>query len=225
MASPNFKDIVANVKLAIADVRSMPKARKKKETRKPTALINFNNIAVFDRRFKNDIEVCTCVVSKMVFSKKINIDGSIDTSNMPTLRKYELWSYIYFLFYYNHTSIDEFASMKSKRMGTASAEAFYKTVRDAVDNSYVNETTRVLTVQRDIQDVAVSMDIQTLAYFINSMVHKYESNLTNPIVDFLKDMFMQRQQTAFNNLSIKTGTTEVSNVKIDYSINNGRTER
>ena len=218
MASPEFKDIVANVKLAIADVKldKSKKTKKPKSRRKPTSLVSFSNFSVFDKRFKNDIEVCTCVVSKMIFAKKVNIDGSIDVSNMPTLRKHELWSYIYYLFYYNHTSIDEFAQMKSKKIGVASAEGFYKTVREVVDNQYVKSMQNTLMRETGVENVAVPMDVQTLIYFINIIVHKYGDNLTNPIIDFLKDMFMQRSQAAFNSLSIKTGPNNSTNVKLDY---------
>jgi len=167
---------------------------------------------VFDKRFKNDIEVCFAVVAKMFFSGRIGQDGSIDVNNMVNTRKYELWSYIYYLYYYNNTSIEEFAAMKSKQ-GTASADKFYSTVRTVVDNKFVNTS----------EDVKYpSFDVQTLAYFINLIVHKYEGEIKNPITDFIRELLASKDPVGkLNSLILKTNAGNIKlpadNARINIS--------
>ncbi len=201
MNSSSFNAVVKKVDNAVNSAKKAA-PKKAKAKRKPRALLNFKNMGVFDKKFKNDIESCTCLVSKMLFAKKINVDGSIDVDNMNTLRKHELWSYIYYLYYFNNTSIDEFASMKGNR-GVASAENFYKTVKAYVDNKYV--------FNKSPQEKSVtSFDVQTLAYFINSIVHQYGNDLANPIINYVKDLLKTRSPI-FNSFAVKTN----SNSKIE----------
>jgi len=202
-----YKSAVLNVKTAIVDARLNPKPKVKK-TRKPRALVNFSHAALFDKKFKPDIETCSCIVGKMVFAKKINIDGSVDVDNMINIRKYELWSYIYYLYYFNNTSIDEFVAMKNTKTGTASAENFYRTVRDVVDNQFVSR----INIASDKDEVVVPLDPRTLAYFINMIIHKYEEDLANPIMSYLRELVRQKPKATFDSLIIKTGDNE--NVKI-----------
>ncbi len=207
-----YKSAVLDVKSAIVNARLNPKPKVKK-TRKPRALVNFSHAALFDKKFKSDIETCSCVVGRMVFSKKINIDGSIDIDHTVDIRKYELWSYIYYLYYFNNTSIEEFVAMKNTKTGTASAENFYRTVRDVVDNQFVSHINNA----SEKDEVIVPLDPRTLAYFINLMIHKYEDGLANPIMDYLRDLISQKPKATFDSLLIKTGKTN-DNVKITPGI-------
>jgi len=211
MSSDNaFKSAVLNVKTAIVNAKLNPKPKVKKP-RKPRALVSFSNAALFDKKFKSDIETCSCTVGKMFFSKKINIDGSIDVDNMVNLRKFELWSYIYYLYYFNNTSIQEFSSMKNPRDGKASAENFYRTVRDVVDNQFVEKINK----ESEKNEVVVPLDPRTLSYFINLIIHRYEDDLTNPIINYVQEL-VERVKGApgakFNSLVIKTG--ENKDIKI-----------
>ena len=195
-----FKSAVLNVKTAIVNAKLNPKPKVKKP-RKARALVSFSNTALFDKKFKSDIETCSCLVGKMFFSRKINIDGSIDVDNMVNLRKYELWSYIYYLYYFNNTSIDEFSSMKNPKDGKASAENFYRTVRDVVDNQFVEKINQA----SEKDEMVVPLDPRTLSYFINLIVHRYEDDLTNPIIDYIKELVERNKGAKFNSLLIKTG--------------------
>ena len=184
----------------------------KKKASSKKRMVAFTNIQVFDKKFKADIEACFSTVAKMLFAKKIGVDGSVDTTNTVNLRKYELWSYIYYLFYYNNTSIEEFASMKSKGgLGGASAENFYKTVRDVVDNRYVT----ALSIETGKPDAVVPFDIQTLAYFLNYIIHKYEDDLSNPIIDYVKEILRSKETLQkLNSIIVKTSPNAKGNVKI-----------
>ena len=190
------------------------------------ATLSFKNATVFDKKFKTDIETCSCVVSKMFFAGKLNMDGTINKDNIPALRKYELWSYIYYLFYYNNSSIPEFAEMKAKSIGgdlKASAMAFYIVV-----NSVVERKNAASITVNSIVPTIIPFDIQTLAYFIEVMIAKYAEEgdhpkLMNPIVDFVKDLIHKSQMVVEDRMSqivVKTGN---NNVKIvsgsDPSVN------
>lgn len=208
-----FQNSLAKVKLAVANAKANP-IKAPKKTRQPRALLNFNNVSVFDKKFKGDIDTCSCVVHKMIFSGKINIDGSIDISNMVNVHKFELWSYIYYLYYFNNTSVEEFAAMRNPKNGTASAEMFYKTVKAVVDNQFVYNLTNT-----GKKEIVVSMDPRTLAYFINSMVHKYNKDLANPSVNYLETLINESKVARFNSLIVKTQSNGANNVKIVPSTN------
>ncbi len=139
----------------------------------------------------------------------LNIDGSIDITKTGELKKYELWSYIYYLYYFNNTTLEEFALMKDNdNKGKASAIKFYEVVRNTVNNQFVP------------QDKIIPLDVNTLSYFINILVHKYEENLTNPIVHYLQKLLNRKSDMIkLGKLSISTGNTG-KNVEIVTNSNN-----
>ncbi len=168
----------------------------------------FTNELVFEK-FKADFDKCFCVVSKMMIKDVLNIDGSIDITKTGELKKYELWSYIYYLYYFNNTTLEEFALMKDNdNKGKASAIKFYEVVRNTVNNQFVP------------QDKIIPLDVNTLSYFINILVHKYEENLTNPIVHYLQKLLNRKSDMIkLGKLSISTGNTG-KNVEIVTNSNN-----
>ena len=181
------------------------------------ATLSFKSATVFDKKFKPDIETCSCVVSKMFFAGKLNMDGTVNKDNVSSLRKYELWSYIYYLFYYNNSSIPEFAEMKAKSIGgdlKASAMAFYIVVHNAVER----KNSAVITVDSKVP-LIIPFDIQTLAYFVELMIAKYavegdHPKLMNPIIDFVRALVHKSQMVVEDRMSqivVKTGN---NNVKI-----------
>ena len=166
------------------------------------ARLTFKDPAVFEKDFKGNLESSFCIISKMLFNNRINVDGTIDVAQGGFLRKYELWSYIYYLYYYNNSSVEEFVKMKDPKSGKASALLFYETVRNTVDNQFIGE------------DEIVTMDVNTLIYFINIIVHKYGDNLRNPVVDYLKQLVFRLSidKTTLDKLkgiSVVTGTNDV----------------
>jgi len=142
------------------------------------AKLAFTNEAVFEKEFKPAIDTAFCVVSKMMWLSRINIDGTIDADQAVFLKKYEIWSYIYYLFYHNHSTLDMFASMKSDDNGKANALLFYKTVAETVDNQFINESIA--------KGKIVGFDVNTLIYFVNVIVQRFGEDLTNPVVQYLQ---------------------------------------
>lgn len=173
------------------------------------AKLSFTNAIVFEKEFKTNIETIFCMVSQIALNGVINIDGSIDIHHGRSLKKYEAWSYIYYLYYHNNSSIEEFVKMKNMKNGKANAVLFYEVVKETVDNKFLEE----------VDDVPVSMDINTLIFFINTIVHKYGDALVNPVIDYLKVLVEKllsddRSLHKIQNISIITGlNTSTSDVK------------
>ena len=125
----------------------------------------FTNKDIFGDKFRPAVGTCFCVVSKMLFSGKIEVDGTIDLAKEVMLTKMELWSYIYYLYYHNHINMPIFKSMKDPETGKASGENFYKAVNGKA--------------------ILQSMDITTLILFLNKIIRSHDE-LINPIIDYLK---------------------------------------
>jgi hypothetical protein len=142
------------------------------------AKLSFMNQAVFEKEFKSSIDNAFCVVSKMMWLNRINVDGTINMDQATLLKKYELWSYIYYLFYHNHSTLDVFSAMKSEDNGKANAVLFYKTVATVVDNQFIKQSMD--------NGKFVAFDVNTLIYFVNTVVQKYGEDLTNPVVQYLQ---------------------------------------
>jgi hypothetical protein len=130
----------------------------------------------------------------MLFNNRINVDGSIDVENAGFLKKYQLWSYIYYLYYFNNSSVEEFVMMKNKENNKAKAVLFYEVVKSVVQNQFVNT------------EEIVSFDVNSLVYFINVIVHKYGINLRNPVIDYLRQLMSNKETVAkLRNFTLVTG--------------------
>jgi len=163
--------------------------------------VSFKSKDVFETKFQTNIDTCFCVVSKLLFNNIINVDGSIDVEKSVLVKKYELWSYIYFLYYFNNKTIDEFISMTTPRTGKASAVLFYDTVMKTVDEKTTQST------------VVTPFSINSLIYFINIIIHKYESKLYNPIISYINKLLEKEIIPSLGSIAIKTGNSS-GNVKI-----------
>lgn len=156
--------------------------------------LSFKNKLVFEKDFQPTIDKAFCVVAKMMFFNRINVDGTINVEQASYLKKYEVWSYIYYLYYYNNSSVEEFAMMKNKENGKANAILFYKSVQGVVQNQFVNN------------DEIVPFDVNTLVYFINVVCQKYGDNLRNPVVDYLRAIVNNKETMAqLKNFTLVTG--------------------
>lgn len=165
--------------------------------------VSFNSKEVFDSKFKANIDTCFCVVSKLLFNNIINIDGSIDIDKAILLKKFQLWSYIYYLYFFNNKVIPEFIAMKTAKNDKASAILFYDTVMKTVNEKNI----------QNAKAKVIPFDINTLIYFINIIIHKYEHNMTNPVIDYLNKILEKQIIPSLGSISIRTGTNS-GNVKI-----------
>lgn len=186
------------------------------------ARVAFSNKTIFGNKFSPAIDSCFLAVSKMLYSDKINVDGTIDITKSAALTLKDLWSYIYYLYYYNHTNVKIFHSMSNPKNGKANAELFYSTVTTFLEN--VNAGNE--------NSAAKPLDTTTLIIFINNVIEEYERQIVNPIFDYLSVLMKKNIMTKLSSLNIVTGQdqtgikivtdpTEVenANVKIRLSLN------
>jgi hypothetical protein len=57
-------------------------------------------------------------------------------------------------------------------------------------------------------------DENTLVYFINIIVHKYNNTLVNPVIDYLNQILSKEIIPTLGSISIKTGNSNGKNVTI-----------
>jgi hypothetical protein len=148
------------------------------------AKVAFTNAIIFGSNFKPNIDTAFCVVSRMLFEGKINVDGSIDPDKAGIVHKHELWSYIYYLYYHNFNIIVEFKEMQDEKKQKASAVKFYDIVKRTVNNPLISK------------EEVVPFDISTLIFFVNYMVHTYGMNMMNPVVVYLQGLMSNKEAMA-----------------------------
>lgn len=170
--------------------------------------IAFSRRELFGTKFKSSIDNCFCVVSKMLFNDKINLDGTIDITQAVNLKIEELWSYIYYLHFYNHKNVTIFASMTDENK--ASAEKFYS----AVISLTADENESIYTNSNTNSEPAKSFDVTTLIIFINNVFEEFGQGLVNPIFDYLSILMKKNVLTRLSGITIKTGDNASNKIKI-----------
>jgi hypothetical protein len=179
--------------------------------------VAFSRKEIFGLKFKPTIDICFLAVAKMLFSERINIDGTIDINQSINLKKEELWSYVYYLYFYNHSNVEIFQSMKNKKDGKASAELFYSTVVSFTGSEAENTYTNVNVNSHP----AKSFDNVTLIIFINNVIEDYGKVMVNPIFDYLSILMKKNVLTRLSGITIKTGDDNGNNSnKIKIVTNN-----
>lgn len=158
-------------------------------------LISFSTKSIFGYTFKNSIDECFCKTSKMLFAGKINPDGTIDPAQSDAFKKSELWSYIYYIYYYNNNDIDEFKAMKSKKDGKADAVAFYNVVATIGKHALTSISSKS----------PETLDTKTLIAFINAVIVNNEEDLVNPIFDYLKVITEKKVLMNLEGIKLVTG--------------------
>lgn len=139
----------------------------------------FNDNSYNRRLFRPHVDSCSCVVSRMIFSNVINIDGSIDDIQVVNLTVGHLWSYVFYLYTYNHTTSQVFSRMKSDGRNRANAGRFLAVVIQDTSRGYVAEPS----------DVA---DVSRLIYFVNKTIHESNTALINPIIDYMQRLLSRK---------------------------------
>ena len=163
--------------------------------------IAFSKKELFGNHFKPGIDACFCRVSRLVFENKINSNGTIDINKAGQLTRDDLWSYVYYLYFYNNTNIPTFTTMVNQNNGKASAPLFYQAI-------FGSEST------------PLNVDVPTLILFINESLEKYGDELVNPIFDYLKVITQKNIMSKISGISVfannngsKTGFEIVTNAE------------
>ncbi len=165
--------------------------------------VAFTRKEIFGNKFKPNINACFCTVSKMLFADMINTDGTIDINKSVNFKKEELWSYIYYLYFYNNTNVNVFKSMKNKDNGKASAVHFYDTVISMVAEAEDDET-----------KPPKPFDTTTLIIFINNVIEEFGRELVNPIFDYLGIILKKNVLSRISAITLKTVNVGTNSGKI-----------
>jgi hypothetical protein len=157
----------------------------------------FSDKKVFGYNFRTSIEYCFTKTAKMLFAGKVNYDGTIDETKSDTFTLTELWAYIYYLYYYNNSDLDEFKAMKSKDTGKADAINFYNVVASVSTGQPV-----------DIRlGSHLTLNSKLLISFINKIILTYNDDLVNPMFDYLKVLSQKHIITKLSGIKLVTGQT------------------
>lgn len=151
---------------------------------------------IFGEKYKSGIKQCLYVTSKLILEEHINIDGYIDIKY--TIDEYELWSYIYYLYYYNHDIIDEFKQMDNiignqLNTGKINAENMYYVVRSVVEKSR-------LRTNWNIEKIPLTK----LIYFVKHIIDKYGDKIRIPILELYRSHLNDNRLDSAN-IKVRTG--------------------
>jgi hypothetical protein len=157
--------------------------------------ISFKRSDIFGKAFTPSLNSCFARVSNMLLSGTINSNmrpgmkaGTIDLQIGLTTNRTSLWSYIYYLYFYNNKLNPIFYSMKNKK---ANAMLFCQTIM-----SYLGTD---------------KIDNMALTIFINKIINEY--NLINPVIDYLGNIIKNKEVIPkLSEILIKDGTL-TNNVK------------
>lgn len=151
---------------------------------------------LFGNEFKSGKKAAIDNAAQLLISDHLNLDGTIDSTKITDLTESILWSYIYYLYIYNHNEIPEFTSMKSED-GNASAERFYDVVRSRVDGT-------ILRYHNDLR----KLTLIELVKFINIVIKKYGLKLKNPVIEHYNNMLINDIQKYMQHLKVNIRTGE-----------------
>jgi hypothetical protein len=167
------------------------------------ARVAFTRKEIFGPKFRPAIDPCFCTVSKMLYAGLINPDGTIDVDKAGVISKQQLWCYVYYLWFHNHTNVPIFKSMKSPDNGKATATLFYSAVTAFVEG--VNDD--------DDAEKPKPFDTTTLILFINQVLEEFQHQIVNPIFDYLKMLLQRDVVTRLSGVGIITGKNNSSDGK------------
>jgi hypothetical protein len=167
--------------------------------------VAFSNKDVFGPKFTPDVKSCFCKVSQMLFADKINTDGTLDINKAGLLTKEELWSYVYYLFYYNHSNVPVFKSMSNVESGKAKASLFYGAVASIVygvdEDSQERSKGNASPKKRGVKP----FDTTTLIIFVNNILEEFGKQIINPVFDYLQVILRKNIVSRIADITIKTG--------------------
>lgn len=165
---------------------------------KKTKTVPFSNKDVYGKQFRPGIKLVFPVVAKMLFDDKINSSGGINADKSDNIDKTELFSYIYYLWYYNKSNIYPFTKMHDGKH-KASGDLFYNYVNRIIinDDLYNVTQTKIIT----------QIDVSGLIYFINKTINENYGKILIPIIDHLQKLLKEETQKSVNSVGIKTGNS------------------
>lgn len=163
-----------------------------------TKTVPFSNKDVYGKQFRPGIKLVFPIVAKMLFDDKINSSGGINADKSDNIDKTELFSYIYYLWYYNKSNIFPFTKMHDGK-DKASGDLFYNYVQKTIKNDDLYNVTQTKNITQ--------IDVSGLIYFINKTINENYGKILIPVIDHLQKLLREETQKSVNSVSIKTGIT------------------
>lgn len=136
--------------------------------------ITFKKKEIFGNKFipsiKSSLQYTILLLTReiIIVGSSIAKAGTLDFNKGVNLSKTELWSYIYYLYYYNKNTNRVFNSMKK---GKANAFLFLESILNYVKASKIDKI--------------------TLVTFINKIINDYK--LLNPLIDNLVNIMNNKE--------------------------------
>ena len=147
----------------------------------------FTRIDIFGKGFISGLSMTSCVVAKLVNDNILNMDGTIDRTDIEAyarLQKRSLWLYIYYLWQQNHDRVDVFARMsKSVPGGGVKASS----------SNFVSEVVRHLSVKGHVVVDHSNPAKEDLVEFVNLVIEEYSEVVTIPFLEGIYKRVSKKQ--------------------------------
>jgi hypothetical protein len=209
--------------------------------------ISFSSKSIFGHEFNPGIKASVCVVGSLLNYSYLKINGTIHPSKVSNMKKSDIWSYIYYLWYYNRAYIDVFSKMtnRDKKQEKASAQTFLSGLYPYLEKSGGNETLasvfrkeRLVNALNKIiesnEDISIPILQRLYKQLINSgkipglpntgttqdievSTRPNNKQVVSPSLDVKVDQFQLKSPQRYNTRLTKN--TDNSDIKVQFGIN------
>lgn len=186
--------------------------------------ISFNTKSVFGRKFTPGIKVCVGVVGSMMNKSLLQVDGTISQDIAQKVRKSEIWSYVYYLWYYNKDVIRVFEDMTSfeQKKPKAIGEKFAIVFADLMEKSGIDKGTTDMQLKSVFTKERILITLNKLVRDNPSIkipiLQRLYKQLLNSVD--LKNSVMKNMQVRLNQVQVRTAKNAQNNVKWGDNVKN-----
>ena len=171
----------------------------------------------------------------MLNDNLLKVDGKIAISDLPKIKKYQIWSYIYYLWHYNRNHISVFENMTNfdGKKGIATTQSFLRGIYDVMDNSTAKSNLLISIFSKERLAVTINNILRDNSDISIPILQKlYKQLLNSGTIPGLQDMKPQIQVTTSPNsktpiVQIKVDKVQVKtndNYNVKYNKNNSNSD-
>jgi len=142
---------------------------------------------IFGKGFISGLSMTSCAVAKLVNDNVLNMDGTIDRTDVEAytrLQKRSLWLYIYYLWQQNKDRVDVFARMSKTVPGGGSK---------ASAPNFISEVVRHLSNKGHIVVDNKNPTKEDLVDFVNLVIEEYNEVVTIPFLEGIYRRVSEKQ--------------------------------
>lgn len=156
------------------------------------AEVTFNTSSVFGKGFVPNRKVIVACVRNMLNTGFIKLDGHISNENLNKIRKSQLWSYIYYLWWYNKDKIDLFDKMSNykQKKTKASSKMFCIQIHEVMKSNNITISSTLMNTFKK----------ENISFCINNIIVQYK-NISIPILEKLYKRLLNATNSEFDTLS------------------------